>query len=149
MDTLSYKTRSVNKQAAEKQWVVVDAEGQKLGRLASKVAKLLRGKYKPSYTPHADCGDNVIIINAEKIVLTGKKLTDKIYRRHTMHPGGLKERTAGLMVEKYPEELLELSIKGMLPKNTLGRAQGMKLHVYRGAEHPHAAQKPEKYELRG
>jgi len=133
----------------EKKWYVIDAEGQTLGRLSSEVASILRGKHKPTYTPHIDTGDNVIIINAEKIVLTGKKLTDKIYRRHTMHPGGLKERTAGLMVEKYPEELLELSIKGMLPKNTLGRAQGMKLHVYRGAEHPHAAQKPEKYELRG
>ena len=133
----------------EKKWYVIDAEGQTLGRLSSEVASILRGKHKPTYTPHIDTGDNVIIINAEKIVLTGKKLTDKTYRRHTMHPGGLKERTAGLMVEKYPEELLELSIKGMLPKNTLGRAQGMKLHVYRGAEHPHAAQKPEKYELRG
>ena len=133
----------------EKKWYVIDAEGQTLGRLSSEVASILRGKHKPTYTPHIDTGDNAIIINAEKTVLTGKKLTDKIYRRHTMHPGGLKERTAGLMVEKYPEELLELSIKGMLPKNTLGRAQGMKLHVYRGAEHPHAAQKPEKYELRG
>ena len=133
----------------EKKWYVIDAEGQTLGRLSSEVASILRGKHKPTYTPHIDTGDNVIIINAEKIVLTGKKLSDKIYRHHTMHPGGLKERTAGLMVEKYPEELLELSIKGMLPKNTLGRAQGMKLHVYRGAEHPHAAQKPEKYELRG
>ena len=128
----------------EKKWYVIDAEGQTLGRLSSEVASILRGKHKPTYTPHIDTGDNVIIINAEKIVLS-----DKVYRRHTMHPGGLKERTAGLMVEKYPEELLELSIKGMLPKNTLGRAQGMKLHVYRGAEHPHAAQKPEKYELRG
>ena len=133
----------------EKKWYVIDAEGQTLGRLSSEVASILRGKHKPTYTPHIDTGDNVIIINAEKIVLTGKQLTDKIYRRHTMHPGGLKERTAGLMVEKYPEELLELSIKGKLPKNTLGRAQGMKLHVYRGATHPHAAQKPEKYELRG
>lgn len=133
----------------EKKWYVIDAEGQTLGRLSSEVASILRGKHKPTYTPHIDTGDNVIIINAEKIVLTGKKLSDKVYRCHTMHPGGLKERTAGLMVEKYPEELLELSIKGMLPKNTLGRAQGMKLHVYRGAEHPHAAQKPEKYELRG
>ncbi|MBF0709631.1 MULTISPECIES: 50S ribosomal protein L13 [unclassified Gemella] len=133
----------------EKKWYVIDAEGQTLGRLSSEVASILRGKNKPTYTPHIDTGDNVIIINAEKVVLTGNKLKDKIYRRHTMHPGGLKERTAGIMVEKYPEELLELSIKGMLPKNTLGRAQGMKLHVYRGAEHPHAAQKPEKYELRG
>lgn len=133
----------------EKKWYVIDAEGQTLGRLSSEVASILRGKHKPTYTPHLDTGDNVIIINAEKIVLTGKKLTDKVYRRHTMHPGGLKERPAGLMVEKYPEELLELSIKGMLPKNTLGREQGMKLHVYKGSEHPHAAQKPEKYELRG
>ena len=133
----------------EKKWYVIDAEGQTLGRLSSEVASILRGKHKPTYTPHIDTGDNVIIINAEKIVLTGRKLANKIYRRHTMHPGGLKERTAGLMVEKYPEELLELSIKGMLPKNTLGRAQGMKLHVYKGSEHPHAAQKPEKYELRG
>ena len=102
----------------EKKWYLIDAKDQTLGRLSSEVASILRGKHKPTYTPHIDTGDNVIIINAEKIVLTGKKLTNKIYRKHTMHPGGLKERTAGLMVEKYPEELLELSIKGMLPKNS-------------------------------
>lgn len=143
------QTYMANAATVDKKWYVIDAEGQTLGRLSSEVASILRGKHKPTFTPHVDTGDHVIIINAEKIVLTGKKLSDKIYRRHSMHPGGLKERTAGEMVAKYPTELLELSIKGMLPKNTLGRKQGMKLHVYTGSEHPHEAQQPEKYELRG
>ena len=133
----------------ERKWYVVDAEGQTLGRLASEVASILRGKHKPTYTPHVDTGDHVIIINASKIELTGKKLTDKIYYRHSMHPGGLKTRTALEMRTNYPEKMLEQAIKGMLPKGSLGRQMGKKLNVYAGAEHPHQAQKPEVYELRG
>ncbi|MCD8500867.1 MAG: 50S ribosomal protein L13 [Bacillaceae bacterium] len=133
----------------DRKWYVIDAEGQTLGRLASEVASILRGKNKPTFTPHVDTGDNVIIINAEKIHLTGKKLTDKIYYRHSNHPGGLKQRTALEMRTNRPTQMLELAIKGMLPKNSLGRKQGMKLHVYAGSEHPHQAQKPEVYELRG
>ena len=133
----------------ERKWYVVDAEGQTLGRLASQVASILRGKHKPTYTPHVDTGDHVIIINASKIELTGKKLTDKIYYRHSMHPGGLKTRTALEMRTNYPEKMLELAIKGMLPKGSLGRQMGKKLNVYAGAEHPHQAQKPEVLELRG
>ena len=133
----------------ERKWYVVDAEGQTLGRLASEVASILRGKHKPTYTPHVDTGDHVIIINASKIERTGKKLTDKIYYRHSMHPGGLKTRTALEMRTNYPEKMLEQAIKGMLPKGSLGRQMGKKLNVYAGAEHPHQAQKPEVLELRG
>ncbi len=133
----------------ERKWLVVDAEGQTLGRLASEVAAILRGKHKAIYTPNVDTGDHVIIINAEKIELTGNKLNGKIYYRHSQFPGGLKTRTAGEMKEKYPVKMLELAIKGMLPKNSLGRQMFNKLHVYTGSEHPHAAQKPEAYELRG
>ncbi|KIL53652.1 MULTISPECIES: 50S ribosomal protein L13 [Jeotgalibacillus] len=133
----------------ERKWLIVDAEGQTLGRLSSEVAAILRGKNKPTFTPNVDTGDHVIIINADKIHLTGKKLTDKIYYRHSMHPGGLKQRTALEMRTKYPRQMLELAIKGMLPKNSLGRQIFKKLHVYAGAEHPHQAQKPEAYELRG
>ena len=133
----------------ERKWLVVDAEGQTLGRLASEVAAILRGKNKPTFTPNVDTGDHVIIINAEKIHLTGNKLKDKIYYRHTQFSGGLKQRTALEMRTNYPTKMLELAIKGMLPKNSLGRQTFTKLHVYAGAEHPHAAQKPEAYELRG
>lgn len=133
----------------DRKWFVVDAEGKTLGRLSSEVAAILRGKHKPTYTPHVDTGDHVIIINAEKIELTGKKLTDKIYYRHTGHVGGIKSRTALEMRTNYPEKMLELSIKGMLPKGSLGNQMYRKLHVYAGSEHPHAAQKPETYELRG
>ncbi|AIM04124.1 50S ribosomal protein L13 [Bacillus thuringiensis IBL 200] len=133
----------------ERKWYVVDAEGQTLGRLASEVASILRGKNKPTFTPHVDTGDHVIIINAEKIHLTGNKLNDKIYYRHTNHPGGLKQRTALEMRTNYPVQMLELAIKGMLPKGRLGRQVSKKLNVYAGAEHPHQAQKPEVYELRG
>ena len=133
----------------ERKWLVVDAEGKTLGRLASEVASILRGKNKPTFTPNVDTGDHVIIINAEKIELTGNKLQDKIYYRHTQFAGGLKTRTAGEMKSKYPVQMLELAVKGMLPKNSLGRQMFKKLHVYVGAEHPHAAQKPEAYELRG
>ncbi|HCX50421.1 MAG TPA: 50S ribosomal protein L13, partial [Bacillus sp. (in: Bacteria)] len=127
----------------ERKWYVVDAEGQTLGRLASEVASILRGKNKPTFTPHVDTGDHVIIINAEKIHLTGNKLNDKIYYRHTNHPGGLKQRTALEMRTNYPVQMLELAIKGMLPKGRLGRQVSKKLNVYAGAEHPHQAQKPE------
>lgn len=133
----------------ERKWYVVDAEGKTLGRLASEVASILRGKHKPIYTPHTDCGDHVIILNAGKIELTGKKLSDKMYYRHSQHPGGLKVRTANEMREKFPERMLEIAIKGMLPKGSLGRQMAKKLHVYAGSEHKHEAQKPEVYELRG
>lgn len=142
MDTLSYKTISANKATADKQWVLVDAEGQTLGRMASKVAKILRGKYKPSFTPHADCGDNVVIINAEKIILTGNKWTDKSYIRHTGYPGGQRSLTATELFEKDPTRLVEKSVKGMLPKNKLGSALFRNLKVYVGAEHGQEAQKP-------
>ncbi|WP_243292416.1 50S ribosomal protein L13 [Bacillus sp. FJAT-47783] len=133
----------------ERKWYVVDAAGKTLGRLASEVASILRGKHKPIYTPHVDTGDHVIIINAEKIELSGNKLADKIYYRHSQHPGGLKSRTALEMRTNYSEKMLELAIRGMLPKGKLGRQMFKKLHVYRGSEHPHEAQKPEVYELRG
>lgn len=133
----------------ERKWYVVDAAGQTLGRLASEVATLLRGKHKPIFTPHVDTGDYVIIVNADKIQLTGKKLTDKMYYHHSGYPGGLKQRTAQEMLEKRPEKMIELAVKGMLPKNRLGRRMFKKLFVYRGPEHPHQAQKPETYELRG
>ncbi|PKR76550.1 50S ribosomal protein L13 [Halalkalibacillus sediminis] len=142
-------TFMANEANVERKWYVVDAEDKTLGRLSTEVATLLRGKHKPTYTPHVDTGDHVIIINADKIHLTGKKLSDKIYYRHSNYPGGLKERNAEEMRSKYPEKMLELAIKGMLPKNKLGRKMGKKLHVYRGAEHKHEAQKPEVYELRG
>lgn len=132
----------------DRKWLVIDAEGQTLGRLASEVASILRGKHKPTFTPNVDTGDHVIIINAEKIHLTGNKLEGKIYYRHTQF-GGLKQRTGGEMKAKYPTQMLELAIKGMLPKNSLGRKMFTKLNVYTGTEHPHAAQKPEAYELRG
>ena len=133
----------------ERKWLVVDAEGQTLGRLASEVAAILRGKNKPTFTPNVDTGDHVIIINAEKIHLTGNKLNTKIYYRHTQFSGGLKQRTALEMRTKYPTKMLELAIKGMLPKNSLGRQTFSKLHVYTGAEHPQEEKKPEAYELRG
>lgn len=142
MDTLSFKTISANKATVDKQWVLVDAEGQTLGRLASKVAKLLRGKYKPSFTPHVDCGDNVIVINAEKINLTGNKWDQKQYIRHTGYPGGQRIQTAKEILAKYPERLVEKSVKGMLPKNKLGAALFRNLKVYVGTEHNHEAQKP-------
>ncbi|RFU68595.1 50S ribosomal protein L13 [Peribacillus saganii] len=133
----------------ERKWYVIDAEGQTLGRLASEVAAILRGKNKPTFTPNVDTGDHVIIINASKIHLTGKKLNDKIYYRHSQYAGGLKTRTALEMRTNYPERMLELAIKGMLPKNSLGRQMFKKLHVYAGSEHKQQAQQPEVYELRG
>lgn len=145
MDALSYKTISASKATVTKEWIVVDAEGHNLGRLASKVAMILRGKYKPSYTPHVDCGDNVIVINSEKINLTGTKLNDKIYMRHTGYPGGQRTLTAKVLQSKNPALLVEKAVKGMLPKNKLGRAMIKKLFVYDGAQHPHAAQQPKEF----
>ena len=142
-------TFMANAQNIERKWYVVDAEGKTLGRLATEVAAILRGKHKPTFTPHVDTGDHVIILNASKIQLTGNKLHDKIYYRHSMHPGGLKSRTALEMRTNYSERMLELAIKGMLPKNSLGRQMFRKLHVYAGSEHTHQAQQPEVYELRG
>lgn len=143
MDTLSYKTVSANKETAEKKWFIVDAEGQTVGRLASKVAKVIRGKHKPNFTPHADCGDNVIIVNAEKVSFSGTKLVNKTYIRYTGYPGGQRMTTAEEMLRKQPERLIEKAIKGMLPKNTLGRKLFTNLKVYKGTEHNHDAQKPE------
>lgn len=142
MDQISYKTTYVNKATAKKEWIVIDAENQVVGRLAAKVAKLLRGKYKPSYTPHVDCGDNVIIINAEKIILTGKKMTDKVYRRHTGYPGGQRTTTPAELMKRFPERILKHAIVGMLPKNRLGRAVAKNLYIYVGPEHKHEAQQP-------
>lgn len=142
MNTLSYKTVSANKGTVDKQWVVVDAEGEILGRLSSEVAKIIRGKHKPSYTPHVDCGDNVIVINADKVRLTGKKLGDKVYVRYTGYPGGQRFVSPKELLAKHPERLVEKAVRGMLPKNRLGRALFGNLYVYAGSEHPHAAQNP-------
>ena len=142
MDTLSYKTISANKATVQKDWVVVDAENQILGRLCSEIAKIIRGKHKASYTPHVDCGDQVIVINAEKIRLTGKKMTDKVYIRHTGYPGGQRFATPREVLVKNPRGVVEAAVKGMLPKNRLGRQMYKKLFVYVGTEHPHTAQKP-------
>lgn len=142
MNTLSYKTISANKETVQKEWVVVDAQGEVLGRLASQIAALIRGKHKTNFTPHVDCGDNVIVINAEKIRFTGKKMTDKIYVRHTGYPGGQRFTTPRQMLDKYPERIIEHAVKGMLPKNRLGRRLFTNLHVYTGDNHPHAAQQP-------
>lgn len=134
-------------QEIERKWYVIDAEGKTLGRLASEVAKILRGKHKPIYTPHVDTGDHVIIVNAEKIVLTGKKLEQKYYRYHTGYPGGLREIPYKKLIAENPEKAVFLAVKGMLPKNRLGRKMIKKLRVYRGSEHNHQAQKPEVYEI--
>lgn len=131
----------------DRKWYVVDAKGKTLGRLASEVAKILRGKHKPEYTPHIDTGDFVIVVNAEQVELTGKKLTDKIYYRHSGYPGGLKQVTAGELREKRPERMIEYAVKGMLPKGSLGRKQFKKLKVYAGSEHPHEAQQPTTLDL--
>ncbi|NLP12942.1 MAG: 50S ribosomal protein L13 [Clostridium sp.] len=141
------KTFMAKANEVERKWYVVDAEGKPLGRLASEVAKILRGKNKPNFTPHVDTGDFVIILNAEKVVLTGKKLDQKLYRRHSGYPGGLKEIKYRAFMSEKPERAVEIAVKGMLPKNSLGRAIGKKLKVYRGIEHPHEAQKPEKLEI--
>ena len=149
MNTLSYKTISVNRETAQKEWVVVDATDQVVGRLCSKVAKLIRGKYKPYFTPHVDCGDNVIIINAEKVIFTGKKETDKLYTRYTGYPGGQRFNTpAQLRLRKDGvDRILRHAVKGMLPKGRLGRALLDNLYVYEGTEHPHEAQKPKAIDI--
>jgi len=142
VNTLSYKTVSANAASVEKNWVVVDAEGQTLGRLASKVALLIRGKRKPNYTPHVDCGDNVIIVNAEKVVLSGNKMTDKTYIWHTGYPGGQRTTNPEQIMAKFPKRIVEKAVKGMLPKNRLGAELFRNLHVYVGPEHKNEAQKP-------
>jgi large subunit ribosomal protein L13 len=147
VNTLSYKTVSANKSTVNKEWVIIDAEGQVLGRLASTVASMLRGKHKTDFTPHVDCGDNVIVINAEKVTLTGKKMSDKIYTRHTGFPGGQRFTTAEALLRKNPIGLVEKAVKGMLPGNRLGSAMYRNLHVYAGSAHPHEAQKPKRIEL--
>lgn len=147
MNTLSYKTISVNKETARKEWVEIDAEGQTLGRLCSKVAKLLRGKYKPSFTPHVDCGDNVIILNADKIQLTGNKWNDRVYLRYSGYPGGQKESTPADLMKKSPDKLFRKVVKGMLPKNKLADVLLNNMYVYAGTEHPHQAQKPKKLDI--
>ncbi|MDD3170944.1 MAG: 50S ribosomal protein L13 [Bacilli bacterium] len=143
------KSYMANEQTIERKWFVVDATDLVLGRLSTEVAVLLRGKHKPTFTPHVDCGDYVIIVNAEKVALTGSKLDDKMYYRHSGYPGGLKSRTAKRMLELQPQKVLETSIRGMLPKTKLGDDMYRKLFVYVGPEHPHQAQKPEVYNLKG
>ena len=147
MNTLSYKTVSANKSNVDKQWIVVDAEGEILGRLSSKIAMAIRGKNKPSYTPHVDCGDNVIVINADKVKLTGNKMGDKTYVRYTGYPGGQRFISPKELLAKHPERIVEKAVRGMLPKNRLGRALYKNLHVYAGGEHPHAAQSPKEVKL--
>jgi len=147
VNTLSYKTVSANKATVNKEWVIIDAEGKILGRLAAVVASMLRGKHKTNFTPHVDCGDNVIVINAEKIALSGTKMANKEYVRHTGYPGGQRIVTAEAMLKKNPIGLVEHAVKGMLPKNRLGSELYRNLHVYAGTAHPHEAQKPKTIEL--
>ncbi len=141
--TRSYNTRSVKKEEVERSWFVFDAEGEVVGRLATQIATILRGKHKPTYTPHVDTGDNIIVVNAEKIRFTGQKWSQKEYQRYSGYPGGQKKRVASEMLVKKPIEIIEHAVRGMLPKNKLGRQMFKKLYVYVGAEHPHAAQQPE------
>ncbi len=147
MDTLSYKTVSANKATVNKEWVLVDAENMVLGRLASEVARLLRGKHKPDFTPHVDCGDYVIVVNAEKVQLTGKKWTDRVHLRHSGYPGGQRAQSPRDILAKYPERLVEKAVKGMLPKNKLGSQLFRNLHVVTGPDHKYAAQKPKSIDL--
>lgn len=140
-------TKSTREQDVQRDWYVVDAQGQTLGRLATQIATVLRGKHKPSYTPHVDCGDYVIIVNAEKVHTTGQKLTQKKYYRHSGYPGGIKEVTLRDQLQKFPERVLETAVKGMLPKNRLGRRMFKKLKVYAGPNHPHEAQQPKSLEV--
>jgi large subunit ribosomal protein L13 len=147
MDTLSYKTISANKDTVSKDWLLIDAENEVLGRLASKVAQIVRGKHKVNYTPHVDCGDNVIIINAEKIELTGNKWDQKYYIRHTGYPGGQRFTTVKQMLDKKPTEIIRKAVKGMLPKTKLGNALLGNVFIYAGSEHPHQAQQPQKVNL--
>ena len=148
MDTLSYKTVSLNKATVDKQWVVIDATDLALGRLASRVALVLRGKTKPGFTPNVDCGDNVIVINAEKVVLKGNKMTDRVYTRYTGYPGGQRFTTPKeILLSNHPERLVERAVRGMLPKTRLGEKILHNLHVYAGPEHPHQAQNPKTIKL--
>lgn len=147
MDTLSYKTLSAKKDNDAKKWYVVDAEGELVGRLATRIASVLRGKHKPEYTPHADTGDYIIVLNADKVRFTGDKINQKTYQRYSGYPGGQKERTAKEMLEKKPFDILEKAVRGMLPKNKLGRAMIKKLFLYEGTEHPYTAQKPEPFKF--
>ena len=142
------KTFMLRKEDVEHKWYIIDAEGKTLGKVAERAAYVLRCKHKPTYTPYVDCGDNVIIINADKVRLTGNKLSDKMYYNHSGYPGGLRERTARTMKEKYPVEMVERAVKGMLPKNRLGRQIYRQLFVYAGSEHKHEAQKPERLEVK-
>lgn len=148
MDTLSYKTVSANKATVDKQWLLVDAEGETLGRMASKVAKMLRGKHKPNFTPHVDCGDNVIVINAEKVDMTGNKWNDKVYLRYTGYPGGQRSTSAKELLVKNPGHIVEKAVKGMLPKNKLGAELFRNLKVYVGPDHDQEAQKPKVINLK-
>ena len=144
MKALSKTTRSIKPAEVEKKWILIDAEGLVVGRLATIVANRLRGKHKPSFTPHVDCGDHVIIINADKVRFTGKKMTDKIYYKHTGHPGGIKETTpAKVLGGRFPERVLEKAVERMIPRGPLGRAQMRALHLYNGTEHPHDGNQPE------
>ena len=147
MDTLSYKTQSANQRSVSKEWILVDAKGQTLGRLASQVAAMIRGKHKPYFTPHVDCGDNVIVINADKVRFTGKKWDHKQYVWHTGYPGGQRTITPGQLKAKFPTRILEHAIRGMLPKNRLGRRLFHNLFVYAGQTHNHAAQQPKEIKL--
>ncbi len=147
VDTLSYKTISANKSNVDKQWIVIDAHDQVLGRLSSEVAKRIRGKHKPNFTPHVDCGDNVIVINSDKIKLTGNKWDDKVYVRYSGYPGGQKTLTPRQLMAKSSTRIVEKAVRGMLPKNRLGRALFGNLYVYEGADHPHEAQQPKTINL--
>jgi large subunit ribosomal protein L13 len=148
VDTLSYRTKSANSATVKKEWYVVDATNEVLGRLSSQVAKILRGKNKPDFTPHVDCGDNIIVINAEKVRLTGKKMSDKEYVRYTGYPGGQRFETPESIMAKKPERVIEMAVKGMLPGNKLSNAIIRNLHVYAGSEHPHQAQQPKELNLK-
>lgn len=145
---ISMKTFNATAETVQRQWHIIDADGKTLGRMATEIAVLLRGKNKPEYTPHVDTGDYVVVINAEKVKVTGNKAEGKVYYRHTGYPGGLKERTFSQMQEHAPERIIELAVKGMLPKNPLGRAMYRKLKIYAGDQHPHVAQQPSEFKLK-
>lgn len=147
MDTLSYKTKSQKKETVERNWYIVDADGETVGRICSRIAMVLRGKHKPSYTPHVDCGDFVVVINADKIRFTGQKWEQKTYLRHTGYPGGQRAKVAKNLLAERPERVVEIAVKGMLPKNRLGRQMYKKLFVYAGTEHPHEAQQPQEFKF--
>lgn len=147
MDTLSFRTISAKNEEVERKWYIIDADGEVVGRLCSRIAHVLRGKHKPSYTPHVDTGDHVIVINADKVRFTGRKIDQKEYLRYSGYPGGQKRATARMVLARKPEAIIENAIKGMLPKNSLGRQMFRKLHVYAGAEHPHQAQTPEPFKF--